>query len=187
MFKMQLLIMGIRVPLHVDNLTFVGLITTDFGIQAKFCFEITLACAPVSSTRSCCYTIICLKWNIPIWIVLFINYIYINITRDIETMNVIDVLSVLWIVIITFALNWNVSFVSDLSIINKNSVARIIWKMFCRRIWVICIFKIYITAIALIWILNIDSPNKKIFSHWGNHLGQYYHCILGLMNECLSF
>ena len=47
---MQLLIMGICVPLYVDNQTFVGLITTDFGIQAKFCFEITLACAPVSIT-----------------------------------------------------------------------------------------------------------------------------------------
>ena len=48
MFKMQLLITGIREPLYADNLTFVGLIATDFGIQAKVCLEITLACPPVS-------------------------------------------------------------------------------------------------------------------------------------------
>ena len=47
-FKMQLLVMAICEPLYTDNLTLVGLITTDFGTQAKVCFEITLACAPVS-------------------------------------------------------------------------------------------------------------------------------------------
>ena len=48
MFKMQLPITGICEPLYADHLTFVGLITTDLGIQAKVCFEITLTCAPVS-------------------------------------------------------------------------------------------------------------------------------------------
>ena len=45
---MQLSITGICEPLYADHLTFVGLITTDLGIQAKVCFEITLTCAPVS-------------------------------------------------------------------------------------------------------------------------------------------
>ena len=45
---MQLLVTAICEPLYTDNLTLVGLITTDFGTQAKVCFEITLACAPVS-------------------------------------------------------------------------------------------------------------------------------------------
>ena len=39
---------GIREPLHADNLIFVGLIAMDFDRQAKVCFEITPACAPVS-------------------------------------------------------------------------------------------------------------------------------------------
>ena len=55
-------------------------------------------------------------------------------------------------------------FFSDLWIIIKNSVASIIEKFRCFVAWkisVICIFTIYITAIARIWILNIDSPNKK--------------------------
>ena len=33
--------------LSIDNLTVVGLTTTDFGRQALVCFEITLTCAPV--------------------------------------------------------------------------------------------------------------------------------------------
>ena len=39
---------GIREPLYADNLIFVGLIAMGFGRQAKVCFEITPACAPVS-------------------------------------------------------------------------------------------------------------------------------------------
>ena len=46
MFKMQLPIMGILEPLYADHLTCVGL--TDFGRQTNVCFEISLACAPVS-------------------------------------------------------------------------------------------------------------------------------------------
>ena len=48
MFEIQLPIAGIREPLYADNLTFVGLTANDLGIQAKACFEITLACAHVS-------------------------------------------------------------------------------------------------------------------------------------------
>ena len=48
MFKMELPNAGILEPLNADNLTFVGLITTDFDRQANVCFEITLACARVS-------------------------------------------------------------------------------------------------------------------------------------------
>ena len=48
MFKMELLITCILETLYVDNLTYVGLITTYFGRQAKVCFKITLSFAPVS-------------------------------------------------------------------------------------------------------------------------------------------
>ena len=46
--QMQLPITGMLEPLYADNLTFVGLITINFGVQAKVCFEIILAYAPVS-------------------------------------------------------------------------------------------------------------------------------------------
>ena len=45
---MELLITCILETLYVDNLTYVGLITTYFGRQAKVCFKITLSFAPVS-------------------------------------------------------------------------------------------------------------------------------------------
>ena len=48
MFKMQLSITDILDQIYTDNLTFLGLITTDFGRQTKVSFGITLACASVS-------------------------------------------------------------------------------------------------------------------------------------------
>lgn len=48
MFKLQLPITVILKPSYADNLTFLGLITTKFGRQAKVCFEITLTYEPVS-------------------------------------------------------------------------------------------------------------------------------------------
>ena len=45
---MQLSITDILDQIYTDNLTFLGLITTDFGRQTKVSFGITLACASVS-------------------------------------------------------------------------------------------------------------------------------------------
>ena len=130
-----------------------------FGRQAKVCLKITLACALVSifyvTTQSFVWSEKC-QSELFFWSILSIW----NSPREILK-HVIEVLSVLQIVIISFiVLNWNIFLVSEFKLLSKTWL----FKLSEKRILIICIFKIYINVIIWIWILNIHITDKKIFT-----------------------